>query len=95
MPPMAEHQPLRCSFRAPDDDFFCEKYQVWYAMRDCNYRVLHRTYEGCSDCFQGRVNLRRPESSRADASPAPLLTFPARPDPSTRMPLPGAAPRKR
>ena len=79
---MSQIEPLRCGHRSPDDDFFCEKYQVWYPMQDCNYRVLHRTFEGCNDCFQGRVNLR-PRRAAAQAVPAGspnVLFFPSTPE---------------
>lgn len=76
---MSQNDPLSCSHRAPDDDFFCEKYGVWYPLADCNYRVLKRTYEGCVRCFQGRVNLRSPQVPlRAEDEGAPnVLRFPA------------------
>lgn len=79
---------MQCGYRCPDDDFFCVKYQVWYPLADCNTRVLHRTYQGCVDCFQGRVNLRQ-ALPRADAD-APyrsgaLVRFP---DPSSRALIP-------
>ena len=65
--------------RTAEDEFFCEKYQVWYPLRDCNYRVMHATYHGCVDCFQGRVNLRAPQpAARAAADGAQLIPFPQR-----------------
>jgi hypothetical protein len=88
---------MRCSYRAPDDDFFCEKYQVWYPLKDCNVRVMHRTFEGCVGCFQGRVNLRRSSPfTGASAGGGTLLRFP-RPDLPTLQPdrRPGALPPKR
>jgi hypothetical protein len=92
---MSDATALVCSHRAPDDDFFCEKYGVWYPLRDCNFRVMHRTYEGCVDCFQGRVNLRRTRTVAAEAAgPADLLRFPSR-KAAPSIPVPGAAPRKR
>ena len=93
---MHETAPLHCSHRSPDDDFFCEKYRVWYRMQDCNYRVLHRTFDGCADCFQGRVNLRgrqaRPRGGSAGA--ANVLFFPVVAE-ATAVRLSGTAPRKR
>ena len=93
---MSQMEPLGCSHRSPDDDFFCEKYKVWYPMQDCNYRVLHRTFEGCNDCFQGRVNLR-PRRAPAQAAPAAslnVLFFPPTPE-ATAVPATTGVPRKR
>jgi len=93
---------MQCSHRAAEDDFFCEKYQIWYPMRDCNFRVLHRTFEGCVTCFQGRVNLRRlqPASTRNVANaylkPGDVLSFPEpTPEPEPLTQTPQAAPPKR
>lgn len=47
--------------RGPHDDFYCWKYQVWYPSRACIFRHSRRTYPACSDCFQGRLNLRHAE----------------------------------
>ena len=44
--------------RGPDDDFFCHKYQVWYRVEDCVYRGTNKTFTGCVNCFQGRLNIR-------------------------------------
>lgn len=65
---------------ASEGDFFCEKYQVWYPLQDCNYRVRHATYPGCVGCFQGRVNLRAPRpAAQTDAGDsAQLIPFPQR-----------------
>ncbi len=75
-----ETETLGCGYRAPDDDFFCEKYQVWYPVGDCNYRVVHSTFTGCVECFQGRINLRRLRPSPPSAQPgkANLIRFPQR-----------------
>ena len=54
-----DSQPMRCSHRGPDDDFFCLRYQVWYASFDCAIRSRFRTCVGCLDCEQGRFNLQR------------------------------------
>jgi len=91
---MSQVSPLNCSYRSSEDDFFCEKYGVWYALEDCNFRVLHRTYEGCVNCFQGRVNLRSPQAARRPdgTSAANLLAFPAS-DPLP--PVAESTPRKR
>lgn len=51
--------PRACGYREPDDDFFCLRFQVWYASRDCAIRTKFRTCEGCLDCEQGRFNLKR------------------------------------
>lgn len=45
--------------RDPGDDFFCLRYQVWYPSYDCAFRTHFRTAPGCSDCEQGRFNLKR------------------------------------
>jgi hypothetical protein len=45
--------------RAPDDDFFCLRYRVWYPSYDCAIRTRFRTAEGCLRCDQGRFNLKR------------------------------------
>ena len=50
---------MRCSHRGPGDDFFCLRYQVWYASLDCAIRSRFRTCTGCLDCEQGRFNLKR------------------------------------
>ncbi len=50
---------LRCTYKAPDDDFFCWKFQIWYPSLDCAYRNLHRTCAPCADCAQGSRNLER------------------------------------
>jgi len=79
---------MQCGPRCAGDDFFCVKYQVWYALADCNLRVLHRTYQGCVDCFQGRVNLRDRAAAVDGVAPlgsGALLRFP---DSSTRELLP-------
>ena len=47
--------------RGPSDDFFCHKYSVWYRVEDCVYRGTNKTYAGCIDCFQGRLNMRSVE----------------------------------
>ncbi len=64
--PMAEHEPLvgaiskvRCTYRNPEDDFFCLRYQVWYPSGDCAFRTKFKTSPGCLDCEQGRFNLKR------------------------------------
>jgi hypothetical protein len=51
--------PMSCSHRSPGDDFFCLRYQVWYASFDCAIRSRFRTFEGCLNCEQGRFNLKR------------------------------------
>ena len=47
------------SYREATDDFFCLRYRVWYPSVDCAYRTFYRTCPGCSDCEQGRFNLKR------------------------------------
>ncbi len=91
---------MGCSFRSPEDDFFCEKYGVWYPIGDCNYRVLHRTFEGCVDCFQGRINLRRlgrgpsvPTGSTGHPQ-GTLLYFPEEPEARPAASMTGVAPPK-
>ena len=92
---------MKRSYRAPEDDFFCQKYQVWYPMRDCNLRLLQRTFEGCVNCFQGRVNLRRLHARPSlppGSVPRPacnVLRFPdPAPGPAVLTRAPGAAPPK-
>ena len=54
-----EQRTSACSHRAPDDDFFCLRYQVWYCSFDCAWRTKFRTSPGCDECDQGRFNLKR------------------------------------
>jgi len=49
----------RCLLREPGDDFFCQRYQLWYRSIDCAIRTRYRTSGGCANCDQGRFNLRR------------------------------------
>jgi hypothetical protein len=49
----------RCAYRAPEDDFFCLRYQVWYPSFECAVRTRYRTSPGCLRCEQGRFNLKR------------------------------------
>ncbi len=48
-----------CSYREHGDDFFCLRYQVWYASMDCAVRTRFQTSPGCTRCEQGRFNLKR------------------------------------
>jgi hypothetical protein len=59
----------RCTVRDPGDDFFCQRYQLWYPSIDCAIRTRYRTSGGCANCDQGRFNLRRHASAliRLDA----------------------------
>ena len=50
---------VRQAGRTPGDDFFCLRYQVWYASLDCAVRTRYETSPGCLQCDQGRFNLRR------------------------------------
>ena len=43
----------------PEDDFFCQRFQVWYPSFDCALRTRFRTCDGCLQCDQGRFNERR------------------------------------
>jgi hypothetical protein len=93
----SEVQGAREGYRAPEDDFFCEKYGVWYPRIDCNYRVANATYEGCVDCFQGRVNLRwlRPGSRPDPGAANNLIRFPVpAPPATTRDDEAGTAPQE-
>ncbi len=47
--------------RGPHDDFYCHKFEVWYRVDDCVFRGTHKTFPGCVDCFQGRLNMRSVE----------------------------------
>jgi hypothetical protein len=49
---------LKCSYRPPDADFYCWRFKIWYNTLDCAYRTRHRSYEGCTQCAQGDLNLR-------------------------------------
>ncbi len=40
-------------------DFFCLRFRVWYPSEDCAFRTRFQTYDGCSNCDQGRFNLKR------------------------------------
>ena len=84
---------IQCGHRCADDDFFCAKYQVWYPLADCNIRVLHRTYQGCVDCFQGRVNLRQVVPSSAAEVSYPTGAVLRFPDASSRDLIPLRAQR--
>ncbi|HXV77916.1 MAG TPA: hypothetical protein VD788_16515 [Candidatus Polarisedimenticolaceae bacterium] len=57
----------RGKYRAPEDDFYCLRYGVWYPSIDCAFRTRYRTAPGCRDCEQGRFNLKR--HARAIARP--------------------------
>jgi hypothetical protein len=50
---------MRCAHRDADDDFFCNRYEVWYPSFDCAVRTKFRTSDGCLNCDQGRFNLKR------------------------------------
>jgi hypothetical protein len=43
----------------PGDDFFCNRFRVWYPSIDCAFRTRFHTSEGCRRCDQGRFNLKR------------------------------------
>ena len=49
---------LKCSYHPPDADFYCWRFKLWYNSVDCAYRTKHHTFEGCSQCSQGDLNLR-------------------------------------
>jgi hypothetical protein len=55
----------RCSYRESGDDFFCQRYQLWYPSIDCAIRTRYRTSGGCANCDQGRFNLKRHASALA------------------------------
>ena len=48
-----------CSYRDPQDDFYCLRYGVWYRSLDCAFRTRFKTSAGCFACEQGRFNLKR------------------------------------
>ncbi len=62
----------RGGYREVNDDFFCHRYQVWYASFDCAVRTRFRTSAGCLNCEQGRFNHKRHAASLAGYR-APLL----------------------
>ncbi|HEX6851224.1 MAG TPA: hypothetical protein VF139_07425 [Candidatus Polarisedimenticolaceae bacterium] len=41
------------------DDFFCLRFAVWYPSFDCAFRTKFQTCPSCSNCDQGRFNLKR------------------------------------
>jgi hypothetical protein len=51
------------TYREPEDDFFCLRYQVFYRSTDCAIRTKFKTSAGCLDCEQGRFNLKRHSSA--------------------------------
>jgi len=51
--------PVGGGARDVEDDFFCLRFKVWYPSYDCAIRTRHRTCPSCSDCEQGRFNLKR------------------------------------
>ena len=53
---------LKCSYHPPDADFYCWRFKLWYNSLDCAYRTKFRTFEGCSHCSQGDLNLRSRQS---------------------------------
>jgi hypothetical protein len=53
----------RCTLRDSGDDFFCQRYQLWYPSIDCAIRTRYRTSGGCANCDQGRFNLKRHAST--------------------------------
>jgi hypothetical protein len=56
---LAVDEEVRQTGRLPGDDFFCQRYQVWYASVDCALRTKFQTSPGCLQCDQGRFNLSR------------------------------------
>ena len=54
-----EQREMNSLHRGPDDDFFCLRFSVWYPSIDCAVRTKFRTCGGCSNCEQGRFNLKR------------------------------------
>jgi hypothetical protein len=57
--PLPNDDEVRQIGRLPGDDFFCQRYQVWYASMDCALRTRFQTSVGCLQCDQGRFNLKR------------------------------------
>jgi hypothetical protein len=41
------------------DDFYCLRFAVWYPSFDCAFRTKFQTCPSCSNCDQGRFNLKR------------------------------------
>jgi hypothetical protein len=56
-PDAEQHE--RCCWPAPEDDFFCLRYRVWYPSLDCAFRTRFQTCPGCRNCEQGRFNYTR------------------------------------
>ena len=44
--------------REVGDDFYCLRFRVWYPSFDCAIRTRFRTCPSCSNCEQGRFNLK-------------------------------------
>lgn len=61
----------RTAHRGPFDDFFCNRYEVWYPSTDCAFRTKFHTSPGCLNCEQGRFNLKRHAVSLRSARFAP------------------------
>ena len=61
VPSLAQQLPsgMRCAHRDANDDFFCNRYEVWYPSFDCAVRTKFQTSDGCLNCDQGRFNLKR------------------------------------
>jgi hypothetical protein len=51
--------PIPAGVPEPGDDFFCNRYRVWYPSFDCAIRTRFQTAPGCLRCDQGRFNLKR------------------------------------
>ena len=48
------------------DDFYCLRFSTWYRSFDCAFRTRYRTCDSCSDCDQGRFNLKRHAAALVD-----------------------------
>ena len=71
LPQWRQGEPMSCTHRGPEDDFFCLRYRVWYPSIDCAFRTKHRTATGCLGCEQGRFNLKRHAAELGQARPRP------------------------
>ena len=58
----ASREPARrreSTYRGPEDDFYCLRFEVWYSSVDCAIRTRYRTCPSCVNCDQGRFNAKR------------------------------------
>jgi hypothetical protein len=59
--------PPHGSYRGPEDDFYCHRFEVWYSSLDCAIRTQYSTCASCANCDQGRFNAKRHGSTLRQA----------------------------